>query len=225
MNLHRRSPTRSNLDCWFSNTPSTIDDLLFPLVNQTCSPISLNLNHRPLTIDRLFWQTNIVHKSHRTPIVDDQRNSRQPTCLQISSNLDRRRSTIVHLLASVATTLMWHDTWILMWQDNGCRHGNLANVAWHMDVDMAWHVITPFPFIDDQQLLLDELNTSPIFSTLDYRPLMIDDFPWTHETFRQLSLTLDHRSLSIDDFSCLIKTLFWFCRPDHLRFLLGEPNT
>jgi len=112
------------------------------------------------TIDNQWfsWWTKLVHEFCRTLIIDNQG----------------------FLCWCGMTHGCWHDMTCGWWHGmtHACWNGNLDDVAQHMDVYVAWHLFPLSPFISDQKFLLDQKNTSPIFSA---RLSMIDNFSWVNE--------------------------------------------
>jgi len=87
----------------------------------------------------------------------------------------------------------WNMDANLVWNMDTSVSWNMdIYVSWHVEVDVAWKILL-FPFIGDQQFILVEWNTSPIFPT---RPLMIDNLSWLKKTLRQFFWP-DHQWLTI----------------------------
>jgi hypothetical protein len=64
--------------------------------------------------------------------------------------------------------LTWYDTWMLTCYDSSSWGVNLVDMARHMDIDLAWRIITLFP------------------------SLTIDWFSWMTQTPRWIWSTPDH---------------------------------
>jgi len=94
----------------------------------------------------------------------------------------------------------------LMWQDTSSWGIILVDVAWHMDADMAWYVdddiIILFSLIDCRPLLLEDFKHSAKF--VDAQSSTINDWRFHFEKWKILSNCTNPWSLAIGNWQLKI---------------------